>query len=301
MSRPAWTLGRVPVAPFAEPRKAVAPGVGALDPAEWLFPAEDFAGQMAERDRLILEHPGWAYDTRPEGEDAAAELLEAVVEEVTARHGAAREDGAVRRPDGVRVPLEGPAIATAGRLAQEDFLLLDKPEGAAEHVLVAGVLCFPARWVLAEKMGRALVRIHRPVPGYAEGLASRVQRLFDGVKVGRPLWRANWHFAAGPEIVTPMAEADKDPEGYDRAEPDADLRWLRVERQTVLRLPRTQAVVFGVRTLMSPVEALTREQWRALDATLRQIPEGEGAAKLTPALRARAAREATESGEDARS
>lgn len=285
-----WALNRVPVAPFAAPRTARLPGIQPLDPEEWLFPAEDFAGQMAERDRLILGHPDWAQATRPEGEAAAAELLEAVEQAAVSRHGARREGGAVRRPDGVRVdPGALPAVAAAGRLAQEDFLVLAKPEGAAEHALVAGVLCFPALWTLSEKIGRPLVRIHRPVPDYPGDLARRVQRLLDGVKPGRPLWRANWHFQPGPEIVTPQREAEK-MGGAPRPEPGEDA-WLRVERQTVLRLPRSGAVVFGVRTLVSPASALTAEQWRGMEETLRALPEAEGLAKLSPALRARLARE----------
>jgi hypothetical protein len=280
------------VAPFTAPRTAVAPGIQPLDPADWLFPQDDFAGQMAERDRLILEHPRWAFATLPEGREAAEELLEAVLADVLSREGYAREGDAIRRPDGVRVALEDlPPVATAGRLAQEDFLLMLKPEGAAEHVLVAGVLCFPAQWTLAEKIGRPLLRIHKPVPEYPGDLERRVQRFFDGVKPGRPLWRANWHFASEPDIVTPAREAEKMANYRNRLSPGEDA-WLRVERQTVLRLPRTGTAVFGVRTLMSPASALTPEQWRALEATLHEIPEDQGARKLSPALRARAAREA---------
>jgi hypothetical protein len=50
-----------------------------------------------------------------------------------------------------------------------------------EHVLTAAVLCFPASWHLADKIGRPLTTIHVPVKVYDETLARRVQRLFDGV------------------------------------------------------------------------------------------------------------------------
>lgn len=293
MSAPAWTLPHVPVAPFAAPRTAVAPGIQPLDPAAWIHLDDDFAGQMALRDDLILNRAGWATAMTPEGEAPAAELLETLAAHLATRPGYAREGDALRRPDGVRVPLEGPPIAVAGRLAQEDLLLMLKPESAAEHVLVAGVLCFPAHWTLSEKIGRPLLRIHKPVPEYPGDLAARVQRLFDGVKPGRPLWRANWHFAASPDIVTPMHEAQKTAAFASRLSPGEDA-WLRVERQTVLRLPRTGAVVFGVRTLMSPTSALTPSQWAALHATLAELPEDQGARKLGPALRARAAREAAQ-------
>jgi SAM-dependent methyltransferase len=79
--RPAWTLPHVPVAPFMHPRTASPPGIQPLDPAEWLYMAEDYAGQMALRDRLIEAEnealgPPWMVSG---GEKAAEELLEAVV------------------------------------------------------------------------------------------------------------------------------------------------------------------------------------------------------------------------------
>ena len=102
----------------------------------------------------------------------------------------------------------------------------------------------------------------------------------------------NWHFAGAPDIVTPMREALKTAAGHDRLAEDGDDAWLRVERQTVLRLPRSRAVVFGVRTLVSPAEAMSPEQWRGLHATLQALPEGLAVRKVSPALRARAAAEA---------
>lgn len=288
--RPAWTLAATPIAPFVRARTAVPPGIQPLDPAEWLFMGDDVAGQMALRDRLVEGDrddlgPPWMVDG---GEAAARELLDAVVEHLIARGSGALECGFLRRFDGVSVPLDGPPMAVLGRLAPEDFLIMERPEGAAEHVLTAGVLLFPAQWTLSEKIGKPLLRIHRPVPEYAGDLQRRVQRFFDGVQVGRPLWRANWHFARSPEIVTPMREAAKLRRA---AEPAADdgAAWLRVERQTVLRLPKTGAAVFGVRTLMSDVNGLTVEQWRGLHAALEAMDPEARLHKAPPALIARAA------------
>ena len=58
-------------------------------------------------------------------------------------------------------------------------LLLEKPDGAAEHVLTGAILCFPSNWTLAQKFGMRLARIHLPVERYDEAVARRVQRLFD--------------------------------------------------------------------------------------------------------------------------
>ena len=291
--RPDWALSHVPVAPFVHPRTAVAPGIAPLDPADWFHVDEDHSGQMRLRDALIAHSPDRAFDTLPEGEAAAAELLEEILIHLGARPDyKVRADGRVRRPDGVEVDTRAlPSMAAAGRLVQDDLLIMRKAEGEEEHRLVAGVLCFPAHWTLSEKIGKALLRIHMPVPEYAGDLSRRVQRFFDGVQPGRPLWRGNWHFAGRPDIVTPMREALKTAAGHDRLAEDGDDAWLRVERQTVLRLPRSRAVVFGVRTMVSPAEAMSPEQWRGLHATLQALPKELAVRKVSPALRARAAAE----------
>ncbi len=286
-----WTE-RTVVAPFMKTRTAHPPGISPMAEEEWLYSDDSFAAQMAARDRLIAERREDVFQEIPEGAAPAAELMEMVAEHAVAHHGARRSGRRVVRPDGVEIDLDGDApMVVAGRLAQEDFLALIRPEGAAEHVLVSGILCFPAHWTLAEKIGRPLVRIHKPVEGYAETLGARVQRLFDGVRPGQPLMRANWHFAARPEIFTPMPEADK----LVRAAPSGGAGaqdWLRVERQTVLRLPETGVPIFGVRTIMTPLSGLTRDQWRGVARAVSELGEEERARKVGPELAARIAREA---------
>ncbi len=290
---PGVALDHAPIRPFETPRSAHPPGIAPLDPDDWLHSDETYAAQMAARDALIAAARPRVVARLPAGEAAERELLDLVVAHAQARHGLERVRGGARRRDGVTVAFDDAPIAVAGRLAQEDFLILDRPEDAAEpeseHRLVSGVLCFPAFWTLTEKIGRPLARIHKPVAGYEGGLARRVQRLFDGVRPGRPLWRANWNFQAGRGLWTPMSEAEKiGPAAAPRRRDDA--AWLRVERQTVLRLPRSGAVVFGVRTLITPIARLTDEDWAGLARALSELPEAERRAKAGDALLAEAAR-----------
>ena len=58
----------------------------------------------------------------------------------------------------------GDPMGTLGHLVQEDLCLMEKR--GEEHVLTAAVLCFPASWRLADKIGRPLEAIHVPVPEY---------------------------------------------------------------------------------------------------------------------------------------
>ena len=117
--------------------------------------------------------------------------------------------------------------------------LIAQRDGA--HVLSAALLCFPASWTLAEKIGRPLGAIHGPVPDYDAGIAARVDRLFSGVREGRPLWRANLLRYEDPALHQPRTEADP------RRTGTAESPYLRSERQTILRLA-PDLVLFAIHT-----------------------------------------------------
>ena len=216
------------------------PGIAPLDPADWLHVDETFAAQMAERARLLAGRRDDVLAVTDGAGPAMDELLQVVLDWLAA-HGAAYAVGRreVRRPDGVTVAIDRvDPLGTLGHLVQEDLCLMEKHNEA--HVLTAAVLCFPASWRLEEKIGRPLEAIHAPVPEYDPSLARRVQRLFDGVQPGRPLWRVNALRYADPALHQPRARV---PPGE-----TADLPYLRSERQCVLRLPRTRACVFSIHT-----------------------------------------------------
>ncbi len=223
------------------------PGIGPLDEADWLQADEAFAGQMAERERLLSVRRDEVLAMTPQGLAAADELLNYVLDWLgkNAKDYQVSTDQ-VRRPDGVSVTLDrGEPMATLGHLVQEDFCLLEKH--GDEHVMTAAVLCFPASWRLADKIGRPLGAIHDPVEEYDETLARRVQRLFDGVQVGRPMWRFNLLHYADPALFQPKTRTERGGPEY-----GTEFPYLRSERQSVLRLPKSLACVFSIHTYVVP-------------------------------------------------
>ncbi|APX13637.1 hypothetical protein BWR18_02245 [Tateyamaria omphalii] len=208
----------------------------------WLRVDEAYAEQMARREELLAAHPADVLYLDPDARPAADELLATVLAELPGI-GFDLSESCVRRPDERVVHIDPSApMATLGRLCQNDFVLMQ--QRGDEHVLTGAVLCFPASWRLREKAGRPLTDIHVPVDDYTEDLARRVQRLFDGIGVGRPLWRFNQLWYEDPELFQPRSQ-------YEPRRVGAGLQdrpYYRTERQTLLRLPQSRAVVFVIHT-----------------------------------------------------
>ena len=139
-------------------------------------------------------------------------------------------------------------------------VVLEKAESEAEHRLTAAVLCFPSNWTLSQKLGMPLVRIHLPVEVYDETVAKRVQRLLDAVRPEAPLMRANLIPYAHATLHSPRPEFARHSPG------PGEVRFVRVERQTLLRLPVTRAVVFSIHAYQVPLAAITGEERARLEA-----------------------------------
>lgn len=208
----------------------------------WLRVDEAYGAQMARREALLGRVPQDVVYLDPAALPAAQELLAKVCDALPGL-GYAVEGAGVTCPDGRKVEVSSTTpMHSLGRLCQADFVIMQKRGGV--HVLTGAVLCFPASWRLAEKAGRPLIGIHDEVDEYDTGMAARVQRLFDGVQVGRPLWRFNQLWYTDPELFQPRSAAEPRRVG---AGQDTG-PYYRTERQTILRLAQTRACVFVIHT-----------------------------------------------------
>jgi len=247
----------LPFSAWSDPLLSRLPGILPLDPSEWIVLDDAYCGQMALRDGLIQNRRDDVLRIDPGAVDAAEELLDSVLDAVATLPGFEVGAKGVRRPDGVTVELNrDDPLAVAGRLVQEDLCLMQQV--GDEHVLTGAVLCFPASWMLAEKFMRPLIRIHGPIPSYDADVARRVQRLFDAIRPDRPLWRANAHLWDQATLFAPRKEDDPRPPVQYPAS------FIRSERQCLLRLRRTRAVVFSIHTYLVRISDLTADQVQSL-------------------------------------
>ena len=205
----------------------------------WLFCDAAYDAQMVLRRRLLDHQERDVYAQNQTGLAAARSFLGVILDQLP--DGFEVDGGTVICPDGYRHVMDWDApLWSVGHILQQDVCILEKQD--AEHVLTGAVLCFPASWTLSQKIDKPLIAIHDPVEEYETSIAARVQRLFDGVQVEQPMWRANLLRYDDPKLYQPRAEHDPRPVG----QPDAP--FIRTERQTVLRLPQPEAVAFMIHT-----------------------------------------------------
>jgi dimethylamine monooxygenase subunit A len=251
-------LSDVPLyTPFEAPYR-MSMGLLALPPDEWIEIDEELVPQLREKRALAASRPDEVFRALPGSEPAQAELLHMLVHHlVRLRPDLYRLDGGrlatpldeVQPLDALEAPLE-----CAGRLVQEDLCLMER--GAEGWRLTAGSVSFPTRWRLADKIGKPLEAIHDPVPGFAEKLAAPVARFFDKLQVERPVWRLNWSLLDDPALFQPTGHGRTGRDDSITAENAGERLWLRVERQTLRRLPATGAVVFTIRVHRWPLARL---------------------------------------------
>ena len=248
---------KIPYIPWMEPNVWRLPGTQPTE--QWLVRDEVFEQQMELRDHLIATAPDRVHALMDEACDAANECLDLVLDRIGDDPAYQVESSGVTRPDGANIEIDRDApLLTLGRLVQEDMCILQPgPDG---HRLTGAILCFPASWTLAEKIGKPLMAIHTPVPEYDEALGQRVQRMFDRLQPSKMLWRANAIRHEDPSLFHPRLEDD--PLEVRRGTRPGD--YIRSERQTLQMLPKSRAAVFTIHTYVLKIADLPTEARSAM-------------------------------------
>ena len=227
--------------------------------------------QLAEKARLFDHRHGDVFAHDPTSLAACVEVRDMVAGHLGRYH----PGGAMPSCPDTMHPLE-----QAARAVPEDLLVLaprerDRDAEILDWVLVAAALAFPAHWVLAEKMGRPLAGIHEPVPHYGERLEQPMDRFFTMMKVGPISHRWNWSVVTTDRLFTPhrMRRAPLAPDA------GLDEIFLRMESQTLRKLPLTGAILFTIRTYVLPLS-----RWADQDGAIESLVDM--LAQMTPQMRA---------------
>ena len=252
----------LPFSPWMRPVTRKLPGVQLIKSEGCFLKDEVFQFQMEYREHLLRRKRNEVYFNDFETNEACAELLEFVIEELKKNNQYFFKDHKVIRPDGVEIDLsDEDTLLTAARLVQEDLLLLRNER--CEHILRAGILCFPASWTLSEKKNKSLTSIHNPVEEYGADIAKKIEKMFKNLKPEMPIWRANYLLYDDYELFQPRLEKDEKGNSHKRLS-----QYMRVERQTLKKLPRSKSILFSIHTFVVPYKNLSNDQRRTLGEIL---------------------------------
>jgi hypothetical protein len=240
------------------------------DIAQFYQNTSDHAGIITERRKWLQQGSAKYVAALPEAESLLAEAVE------------------VAKSVGVNAHIGNSASETMTNLGaawEPDLLVLRSPSPASQPILVAGCVCFPSSWALEEKIGRALDTIHAPVPTLNDQFANPVQQFLARIKPGISWERINWGLTRSPELnqhpsrKLPRLDATV----------KFDEVWFRAEYQSLVALPKTGGVLFGIRLVIEPLTKLRSDKnfIEGLARAVQSMPEPIAVYKGMASARAR--------------
>lgn len=264
--------------PFVDAQWQLKMGLKPLSPEEWIAIDEEFEFYLTCKTELLQHQASEMYGSSPGSEPAQQEALFLLLEYLVThfpqyydRQGDHVTCSITHQSWNITEFLDRP-LELAALLIQEDLCLMQSTSSG--YVFTAGCVCFPSHWSLLDKLGKPLAEIHQPVPGYAEMLENRVNAVFDRLRVDHSLCRLNWGIVDCPDLPLIPHERSSYAAPSLTVENIAKHLWLRVERQTLRRLPQTQAVLFTIRIYRYPLSIieLYPKAAQSLSINLQQMP-----------------------------
>jgi hypothetical protein len=164
----------------------------------------------------------------------------------------------------------------AGRQVQEDLLILDEKLN-----LIAGQLCFPSGWCLDEKMNKQFMDIHGPLPRVTDQMIQSANKLLERIPAHKPLARNNWGFRVcdwldlsskhSNEYKSLLLNASREL----KVEEVGESIYVRIEHQTLTRLPQSNTILFTIHTYNSKVAEEVTDSARAqtMNSFLKTVPK----------------------------
>jgi hypothetical protein len=265
--------------PFEAGEYRMAMGLTTVPESHWFEIDARYQDDMRQRRDLLTERHDKVFAALPSSDAARAETLDMVVANLIAHHPTWFGRDATRLHNYLTgetwhiAPHSPDPLELAGRLVQEDLCVIE--QAADGPRLTAAILCFPSRWRLQDKVGRPLSDVHGPVPLYADRLARPVDRFMQHVKAGHIAQRLNWSVMDDPAFFQPAGHGREGHNSSITAHNAGETLNLRVERQTLRRLPRSGAVLFGIRVhVYSLAQAVTTSAVAtSLAAAVRALPD----------------------------
>lgn len=163
-----------------------------------------------------------------------------------------------------------------GSQVQEDLIILN-PAGE----VVAGQLCFPSGWALHEKLGKQFLEVHGPLPEVTNPMIQSANKFLERLPVGKPFTRNNWGFRLGDQLDMSSRyskmyrEKLADELPLLSRESFGEKIFVRIEHQTLTRLPSSNYILFTIHTFHSSLkeEVSDKQRARTMLSFLKGVPK----------------------------
>jgi len=249
----------------------------------WLELENTYTSRIKQRKQLYTDHGEAVLQALPGTELACKELMEMALQFLCARYPHYfRLDASDRvfHNDILQTETDlvnTPPLHVLLENIPEDFAIMLRDDTTGLYTFRAGIICSALGWNVSSKIGLPLHEIHAPIPDYREKMQFSMDRYFAKTPTDKPIQRGSW----GLEIDQPLYMPPGHPHEVHRSTQASDLALsrchLRVDWQTLRRLPLSGSVVFNFKALFTPVSDLRAEPY--IPGLLAKIL-GEGKSSL---------------------
>ncbi|CRG87672.1 hypothetical protein PISL3812_04692 [Talaromyces islandicus] len=224
----------------------------------WIELENTYKKRIAQRKELYAKHGKEVLDWLPGSEIACKELMEMVIQYICARYprlfslkgdrilvnGILGTEQDIRAKHPLEVLMDN---------VPEDFAITMRDDKTGYYSFRAGVICSSLGWNVGTKIGLQLHEVHAPIPDYKEKMKFSMDRFFAKMPADKPIQRGSW----GLEVDCPLYMPPGDPHELHRLSQSPDLSiddcYLRVDWQTLRRLPISGGIVFNFKAVFTPV------------------------------------------------
>ncbi|KAL0943584.1 uncharacterized protein CTRU02_201471 [Colletotrichum truncatum] len=236
-----------------------------MDTDFWIELESTYRERIAQRQELYAKHGSDVLGSLPGSELACKELMEMVLQFLCARYPTQFEIKAnilKNRILGTETNLDArEPLHVLLNNVPEDFGIMLRDHETGRYVLRAGMICSSVGWNLGEKIGQGLPGIHRYVPDYKEKMEFSMDRFFTKMATSKPIQRGSWGLEIGQPLYLPAEHPDITHREFQNPNLKPDDIHLRVDWQTLRRLPLSGAVVFNFKALFTPLSELKNEPY----------------------------------------
>lgn len=283
--------------PFKNKDYKLTMGIKNLAVQDWLLMDEQYKEKLEQKKKTIAEIKASTVFTLPFADSAVVEFYHVIINYmhkkypmhfVLIENKGGEQGGNSEKFDSsnyiynnimdVKLPLSVSHLSSEeillllSQTIEEDFIILMKDPSkhdeidGDEYYFKAGIFAFAAGFNPQDRFDKPLSFIHHPIPNYESKLKLSMNKFFTRLAPNQFVTRSNFSVQTHSQFfVDDSNKGHNLPEGFvqkplDRKDLDFDNQvHYRSERQVLTKLPQTGAIVFSIRTYLTPMVTLKSE------------------------------------------